>query len=77
VLKGTETRGVVVSKKPAKDALADRLDCYGKYDKNDPICSGGCSLALICAVARNEYLDGQALEGDHRSLPAHHQLSRR
>jgi hypothetical protein len=46
--------------------LDDRLDCFGAYDSGDVICRRRCALAINCALARNEYLDGQALEGDTR-----------
>ncbi|MDR1677493.1 MAG: hypothetical protein LBS44_03780 [Deltaproteobacteria bacterium] len=49
--------------------LDDRLNCFGTYEPGDQICCRRCALALTCALARNEYLDGQALEGDPRPKP--------
>ncbi|MDR1487908.1 MAG: hypothetical protein LBT62_07980 [Deltaproteobacteria bacterium] len=64
-----------MSSKPIQHPLSDRLECLGHYNKNDPICAAGCSLALICAVARNESLDDQALEDTH-PLPSRPQPTR-
>jgi hypothetical protein len=55
-----------VTKKTPAVGLYERLDCFGTYDPGDQICYGRCALALSCALARNEYLDGQVLEGDPR-----------
>ncbi|MDR2368438.1 MAG: hypothetical protein LBF58_10105 [Deltaproteobacteria bacterium] len=56
-------------KTPAR-SLNERLDCFGNYEAGDDICYRRCALALSCALARGEYLDGQALEGDPRPRPA-------
>ncbi|MDR2302689.1 MAG: hypothetical protein LBF38_11700 [Deltaproteobacteria bacterium] len=62
------TKGI--KKTPAQKesvmGIEERMDCFGTYDPGDPICHRRCSLVLSCALARNEYLDGQVLEGDPR-----------
>jgi hypothetical protein len=50
--------------------LEERMDCFGTYDAKDQICYRRCALVLSCALARNEYLDGQVLEGDPRPKSA-------
>jgi hypothetical protein len=50
--------------------LEDRLDCFGTYEASDQICKRRCALAISCALAHNEYLDGQVLDGDPRPKPA-------
>ncbi|MDR3203857.1 MAG: hypothetical protein LBV23_03810 [Deltaproteobacteria bacterium] len=58
---------------PRKSAGAgpkNRLECLGRFDPNDKVCNHGCSLAINCALIRNERLDVQVIEGDRRCKSA-------
>ncbi|MDR1051149.1 MAG: hypothetical protein LBP95_08760 [Deltaproteobacteria bacterium] len=57
------------------DNIKERLDCYGDYNRDDPVCVKRCSLSIVCALVRNEILDDHILNSDARSLPRHVSLS--
>ncbi|MDR1608250.1 MAG: hypothetical protein LBT38_07580 [Deltaproteobacteria bacterium] len=42
--------------------LHKRLDCFGEFNHNDPICFGGCALALCCANAKSNNFEGHFTE---------------
>jgi hypothetical protein len=50
-----------------RDKLDFRLNCFGGYDGQDPICRVGCALALNCAMTKASYFRMQV--ADDRSAP--------
>lgn len=37
------------------EELEGRLNCFGEFEENDPICLKSCSLNINCAIAKNRY----------------------
>ncbi|MDR1309945.1 MAG: hypothetical protein LBL95_08645 [Deltaproteobacteria bacterium] len=56
-------------KKTPAASLFDRLECFGTYEPGDQVCRRGCALAISCALAQGEILDGQVLDADPRPRP--------
>jgi hypothetical protein len=50
-----------------REDLHERIDCFGEFDRTDPVCLRMCSLNFDCAAARERlsslHMDDQALEG--------------
>ena len=50
-----------------RDSLDFRLNCYGNFDSFDPVCNGGCALAINCAMEKAQIMSVQST--DDRPLP--------
>lgn len=37
--------------------LEDRIDCYGEFERTDPVCLAHCSLNFQCAAHRERIFD--------------------
>jgi hypothetical protein len=35
--------------------LETRLECFGHYEPDDPVCLQWCQLNIRCAIARDQY----------------------
>jgi hypothetical protein len=42
--------------------LDDCLNCFGGFDPKDMFCFNSCALSINCAVAKNKFLNFQAME---------------
>lgn len=40
----------------------ERLDCFGDYNSNDPVCAKHCAIKLRCAVEQNNNMRIEILE---------------
>jgi hypothetical protein len=40
------------------DPENDRLNCFGSFNLQDPVCFGQCALSVSCVITKNYYLNG-------------------
>jgi hypothetical protein len=40
----------------------EQAECFGDYDKNNPLCSNHCVLRLRCAIEQDSNMRGELLE---------------
>jgi hypothetical protein len=48
-------------KKPVAPVVADQLDCFGDYTKNNPLCAKHCALRLRCVIEQNHNIRMEVL----------------
>lgn len=46
----------------ACENLDRRLNCFGEFNRDDPICLKSCALNINCAIAKNQLLGFQLLD---------------
>jgi hypothetical protein len=42
--------------------LANRFDCFGRFDADDTLCRHWCQLNIRCAIAQHQYFELEILE---------------
>lgn len=40
----------------------EQAECFGDYDKNNPLCSNHCALRLRCAIEQDNNMRSELLE---------------
>ena len=40
----------------------DQVDCFGSYNKNNPLCAKHCALRLRCAIEQDYNLRSELIE---------------
>ena len=41
---------------------SEQLDCFGTYNKNNPLCAKHCALRLRCAIEQDQNLRTELIE---------------
>lgn len=42
--------------------IIENEECFGEYNKNDPLCSNYCALRLRCAIEQDNNIRNELLE---------------
>jgi len=50
------------------EELEGRLNCFGEFEENDPICLKVCALNINCAIAKNRYFSYQIMDDSISSI---------
>ena len=50
------------------EELEGRLNCFGEFDENDPICLKACALNINCAIAKNRFFGYQIMDDSISSI---------
>jgi hypothetical protein len=46
------------------EEVAGRLDCYGKFNRQDRICVAHCALNISCAISKAKYAGFHAYDDE-------------
>ena len=50
------------------EELEGRLNCFGEFEENDPICLKACALNINCAIAKNKFFSYPVMDDSITSI---------
>lgn len=65
-------KGFALAKRLHTEDLEDRIDCFGEFERSDPVCLCHCSLNFECAVARESFSNPKLLDESLESISCSH-----
>ncbi len=63
---------MVLARRLHAEDLEDRIDCFGEFERGDPVCLSHCSLNFECALAHERFGNLQTLDESLESMGCAH-----